>query len=331
MSLRVTKGSERSSAPIPLTWHSARVYDQPQGQVANVERLLQVLAIMRASENGVSRTRLMEDVPGYANKLRSGTKPDSVIKTMQLDVRALRDIGFVIDDVASEGAESRFVLRETSWRVPVDLSEFDRGLLAWVFPATAAVDAEDDRPLTTAPDAYHALLGSMPPELGVVQAALAGRRSLVVERRGEDQVIEPARLVLHARRWMLLARFPGSAQAYGFRVDTLDEVRLGEPLSAPPDPVEPLEILDPTCWRVDADAAEAEVRCSPEDLTRVSSWFPRADVCREGGESVLRFPIRHEAALIDRIIGLAGAARLVAPSSAVATLRDRLHAVVGVS
>jgi hypothetical protein len=303
------------------------VYDPPQGQVATVERLLQVLALLRQSEIGVPRTVLLSQVQGYADKIAEGVKHESVLKTMQLDVKALGDLGFVIEDIAAEGQESVFLLRPTSWRVPIDLTDVDKGLLAWVLRAVE-VSGDDPAGVTTAPDAFDALLGSVPRTIGEVQAALAGRRALVIEKNGEDQVIEPAQLVMHARRWILLARYPGNDKVYGHRLDGLHEVRLGEPLSAPPGPVEPLEVLDPTYWLEDDTTLDVELRCARDDLALVGSWFPRALVTDEGADAVLRFPVRNLDALLDRVLGLAGAVRVTAPAEAVQAMRERLEPFV---
>ena len=105
------------------------MYDPPpSGRVANVERLLQVLAMLRTSEAGVLRGALKATVPDYAADLAAvppaeGHVRDKALealdKKLRLDLEALEELGFRIDDLATVGAESRFVLRPTPRRLPL--------------------------------------------------------------------------------------------------------------------------------------------------------------------------------------------------------------------
>jgi predicted DNA-binding transcriptional regulator YafY len=288
--------------------------DRPVGRAADVDRLLQLLALLRAHEVGVSRTTV-EQLDRYRD-----LSQDAADKAVARDLKHLRDLGFRIDSVSGPGQVSRWVLRTTPWRAPIALEEFDGALLAWVF-RTAQADEADLR-LTTF-SSYDSLTGSIPTAIGTLQAALAGQRSVVVDADGEDRVLEPAQLVVQSGRWTLLARYPGHDRVYGHRVDRLADVRLGEPLAAPPAPVESLDALDPTAWEED-EPVQVELRCAAEDLGMVVSWFPRAEVAEDGAEAVLRFEVRHRAALLDRVLGLAGAVRIVSPAEVVHALRDRL-------
>ncbi len=312
------------------------MHDPPRGRVANVERLLQVLAILRTSEAGVLRGAIKEKVPEYAADAADfaalqGKERDKAVealdKKVRLDLEALTKLGFGIDDLALPGAESRLVLRPTPWRLPLDLDDPEQTMLTWIMRAPQATAVLEPEEPGQAPS-YDSLLGSLPSGLGLVHAALAGRRSLVIDLHGEDKVVEPAQLASYHGRWFLLVRFPGSEQVYGYRLDRLEVVALGKPLPAAPLRVDPLDVLDPTAWRKN-QPEDVELRCDLADADAVASWFPRAS--REAGRSevVLRFSCSHREALVDRVIGLAGAARLVAPEAVVAQLRERLVAVAG--
>lgn len=98
--------------------------DMAEGRVADLERLLQVLAVLRANELGVSRTELIERVGAYAvDAANPTTAVDSLKKKMQLDVDSLRGLGFDIRDQVRPGQELPFVMRLTPWRAPLDLDD----------------------------------------------------------------------------------------------------------------------------------------------------------------------------------------------------------------
>ena len=306
------------------------MYDPPLGQVANVERLLQVLALLRASEGGVLRSTLIAQVAEYAADAAAvpadGPGRDKAVEALKrktwLDVDRLRSLGFSIESDAPEGVESRFVLRPTPWRVPVDLDEQEQALLSWVMRRSAPEGVETGLPPLTS--SYDSLLGTLPHGLGLVHAALAGRRGLVIEVEGQEKVVEPVQLASYQGRWSLLARFTGSDQVYGYRLDRLEVVRLGDVLPAAPERVDPLTVLDPTAWRKH-EPLTVKIGCDARDLALVASWFPRAMSEVSQDDAVLTFDSTNCEAVVDRVLGLAGAAQLVAPASAVAALRERLQ------
>ncbi len=251
---------------------------------------------------------------------------EALDKKVRLDLEALEELGFGIDDLAPAGAESRLVLRPTPWRLPLDLDDPEQAMLTWIMSAPGAAAGLASGEPDQAPS-YDALLGSLPGGLGLVHAALAGRRSLLVDVGEAEKVVEPARLASYQGRWFLLVRFPGSEQVYGYRLDRLEVLALGDPLPAAPVRVDPLEVLDPTAWRRHPPE-DVELRCQLADVDAVASWFPRATHAVQGDEVALRFECSHREALLDRVVGLAGAGRLVAPDDAVLQLRERLLAVV---
>ena len=137
------------------------MYDPPTGMPARVERLLQVLAVLRASELPVRRTTLVSKVDAYrqdhelAQAARTPAAGDKAVealhKKVNLDLEQLRGLGFAITDCGSEGVESRYVLRPTPWRLPVELEDVDETLLAWLLGTTSpSADALQD--VTQLPD-----------------------------------------------------------------------------------------------------------------------------------------------------------------------------------
>jgi hypothetical protein len=313
------------------------MYDPPAGMPARVERLLQVLAVLRASELPVRRGTLVSKVDDYrqgrelAEATASETAREKAVealhKKVNLDLKQLRDLGFAITDNGREGLESAFVLRLAPWRLPVELEDVDETLLAWLLGSMspAAGGAEPGGDLPPRPDT--ALLGSLPKALDLVHAALAGRRRLVVEHRGEQRDVEPVVMSVHGGRWYLIARSPGTTESRGYRLDRLAVLALGEAMPDAPEPVDASQVLDATAWP-GHEPVDVQIRCDVEDAASVAARFPRAAVRQEATETVLAFSSTNLAAVLDRVIGLAGAARLVSPGHAVEMLRARLVAVL---
>lgn len=308
------------------------MYDPPTGMQARVERLLQVLAVLRAADLPVRRAKLIARVDDYreqeqaARRRAPGSEREKAVealhKKVNLDLENLRGLGFVITDTAGEGLESTWVLTPTPWRLPVDLDGAEEAVLGWLLGAAAG----PDRALPQPPEV--ALLGSLPSTLDLAHAALAGRRRLVIRRRGEEKTVEPVQMHVRHGHWYLLVRYGPGSPAYGFRLDRLDVLRLGEVMATAPEPVDAQEVLDATAWRKH-DPLDVEIRCRFEDTAAVASWFPRAAVREHPSATRLTFSSTNLEAVVDRVLGLAGAARLVAPPAAVELLRARLTDVLG--
>lgn len=294
-------------------------------RVEAVERLMQVLSILRASEGyPVPRSRLLANVTAYAT---SKTDEASVIRKMDHDLNAMRDLGFRIENVAPDGSESAYVLHEGTW-LSIALEPAERSLLVWAMAAAGAA-GEEEASMTSVPSDLSSLLGVVPRALDLAQAALAGGRSLRLVKDGEEVRFEPGLLAARHGRWFLIGRYDGDPTVKAPRLDRLEVLGLGGPLSAPVEVGDPDEVLDSTAWP-SHERREAELHCRPEDLGVVASWFPRANEELLNEETaVLRFWYRNEEALISRVLGLAGVAWVVRPPSAVEAVREQVEAVLG--
>lgn len=294
-------------------------------RVDDVERLLQVLSVLRASEGfPVLRSRLTAKVTGYA----ASTADDaSVVRMMDRDLGAMADLGFRIENVAAAGAEGAYVLHEGSWRLPIALEASERSLLVWAMAAAGAAGAEQSL-LTSVPSDLSSLLGSVPRSLDLAQAALASGRTLRLIRNGEEVGFEPGLLAARQGRWFLLGRYVDDDTVKAPRLDRLEVLGLGGSLSAPVEVGDPDEVLDSTAWP-SHELRDAVLRCHPADLGSVSSWFARASVVvLDEQVAELRFWYRNEEALVSRLLGLAGTAWVVEPASAVAAVRTQVEAVL---
>lgn len=311
------------------------MYDPPTGMQGKVERLLQVLAVLRAADLPVNRSALIARVDDYredhelAGRKPPGKERDKAVealnKKVNLDLERLRGLGFSITDTASEGLESSYVLKPTPWRLPLELDEAEETALAWLLRAATA-EGDDATPTVPA----STLLGSLPSTLDLAHAALAGRRRLVIERDGQEKTVEPVQMHVRHGHWYLLVRYGPGSPAYGYRLDRLHVVRLGDVMPTAPAPVDASLVLDATAWPTHPPQ-DVEIRCNFEDTAAVASWFPRASVREHPSATRLTFSSTNLEAVVDRVIGLAGAARLVAPPTAVQALRARLASCVAVS
>ncbi len=310
--------------------------DQPTGMQARVERLLQVLAVLRAADLPVRRSTLVGKVDDYReHDARAASEPagkkrdkayEALHKKVNLDLEHLRGLGFAITDTADEGFESTWVLEPTPWRLPVQLDAAEDAVLTWLLGASTATAAAE-APLPELPES--ALLGSLPSTLNLAHAALAGRRRLVIERDGTEKTVEPVQLHVRHGHWYLLVRYGPDGRAYGYRLDRLVVVRLGDVMPTAPEPVDASQVLDATAWPKHPPF-DVEIRCRFEDTAAVASWFPRAAVQEHPSATRLTFSSTNLEAVVDRVIGLAGAARLVAPPTAVEAMRARLTNVLAV-
>lgn len=278
-----------------------------------VERLLQVLAVLRAAEaKPVPRKVLVKRVTAYA---ASSAKALSLKKMMQLDLKALLDLGFDIQMVSADGEEGAWVLHSGDWRLPIELDADEQALLVWVMAAAGAKTGEQAQDVDVS-----GLIGAVPRTLDLVQTALSGRRRLRLVRHGNVTEFEPATLVVRGGRWFVVGRYTGSPKLYGHRVDRLEVDGLGDPMPEPVHVEDPELVLDQTAWTTH-EPRDAELRCRLADLGTVQSWFPRAQINTHGDEAVLTFWYRNEEALVSRILGLGWTVRAVAPPELVDRVR----------
>lgn len=297
---------------------------EPSGRVLEVERLLQVVTVLRSGDGyPVPRQTLIDRVPDYRS---SSSDPESVKRTMARDRSRLAELGFQVDDVAGDGGASAFVLRDAAWRLPLDLDAREQNLLTWVMAAAGAVAAEEG---TSSPGDLSGLLGSLPRSFDLVQTAIAGRRSLVIERDGERTTFDPALLASRHGRWFVLGRYDGEDGVKAPRLDRLAVLELGGPVIDPPVVGDPEPHLDPTAWQRHEERI-AVLRCRTSDREALRSWFARADVADHAdGTTTFTLPYRDEDNLVTRVIGLAGTVWLEQPPSAVQALRSQVLAVLG--
>jgi predicted DNA-binding transcriptional regulator YafY len=304
--------------------------DKAVGRVADVERLLGVLALLRNNGGGwVSHPKLRSSVPAYRD---STADEDSVARMMQRDMEALRNLGFAIDGETHEGTTARYRLQLTAWRVPLDLDRDEQRLLAWVMAAAGATN-DPSPPRSSLPSLVAAgsggpRLGAVPRALDAVHTALAERRQLVILHREAERTIEPVQLTVQNSRWFLIARYAGANRFYGFRLDRMTVLNVGDPVEREVTVPDPLTVIDNTAWQ-NHEPVDVELRCGAGDREWVAGWFPRAEVSVDGDEVALRMPVSNLEALLDRVLRFGGAVRVAAPERAVVLVRERAAMFAG--
>lgn len=292
-------------------------------KVDEVERLMQVASVLQAAEFPVSRAELRSRVPGYRD---STAGDDSVRKMMDRDFERLRGLGFDVLSVGDSGSDGEYALRAATWRLPVELDDAESGLLVWVMASAGAAAAEEHGATDLS-----GLIGTVPRALDQVQTAVARRRRLRLAKDGEEVDFFPLRLASRNGTWFVLGTYGASRAVKGARVDRLEVLAVGEPFRPSVDLPDVDEVLDPTAWAEHAPV-DAEVRCRTADLGVVASWFPRAvQEDLPDGTTSLRFWVRNTEALVNRVLGLAGAAWIIAPAPAAEELRHKVQAVLEVS
>ncbi len=304
------------------------VPSRPTGRVAAVERLLQVLAVLGSSDGGwVPRTHLVQRVDDY--RARRGSA-EALERLIENDTKALAALGFAIEVVGDRGEVAVHRLGRSSWRVPVDLDTAERTLLGWAMTrAGLSVDGTVASDVPAVPT-LDGVLPAVPRGLDRAQAALAGRRRLRVRRHGRDAELEPACLALKRGRWFLFARYGGTEKLYGFALEHVDVLGLGDVMEdAPRPPYDVARMLDQLLWD-EHDPIAVELRCDRAALPRVQSWFRPAEVCEESADEVrLRLETTNRTALVDRVLGLAGDVAVVSPPDVVGEIRARALAYCG--
>jgi predicted DNA-binding transcriptional regulator YafY len=212
--------------------------------------LLQVLADHPVQ--GIAADALLVQVGAY-----HGT-PGSQRDMLGRDLKHLRKVGCVIDNVAEEGADARYVLRPGDDRVrvtfePAQLFELQR----------AAVLVGGDRFDSLAVDpGTRTRAGTpviedlaVPGVLGEVQRAVSTRAVVKFDYAGRSRTVHPYGLRVARRGWVLEGWEQESGIAKGYSLQRMAAVQIDRPKTAAPPERSARPTLDPLRFEIDAPAA----------------------------------------------------------------------------
>lgn len=248
----------------------------PVGTAAT-QRIITVLQVLADHpKRGINVYDLLSLVGSY-----NGTD-DGQRDQLSRDLRHLRREGFVIDNVADEGEEARYVLRPGDDRVrvaftPEQLFELQRAaVLVGVDGLASLVDGRGAEAGSAGP-----IIGDLrvPAALGEVQRAVTTRAKVRFEYSGRTRTIHPYGLRMAPRGWVLEGWEEESGQAKVLSLQKMVGVRIDRPGTASPPERAVRPTLDPLRYQLD-DPVEA--------VLQVPVRF-RSEV-----DAMLRHPLRAE-------------------------------------
>jgi predicted DNA-binding transcriptional regulator YafY len=240
--------------------------------------LLQVLADHPVQ--GVPVDALLGQVGSYHGK------PDSQRDMLGRDLKHLRRVGCVIDNVAGEGADARYVLRPGDDRIrvtfePAQLFQLQR----------AAVLVGGDRLGAFVSDPEAATAGeapviedlTVPSVLDEVQRAVTTRALVKFDYAGRSRTVHPYGLRVAPRGWVLEGWEQESGIAKVFNLQRMKAVQIGRPDTASPPERSARPTLDPLRYEIDEPVA-AELQVSTRFRHQVDAELHHPLTVRPGPE-----------------------------------------------
>lgn len=298
--------------------------------------ILQVLADHPA--RGVEVGSLLAQLGSYA-----GTY-DSQKDALSRDLKYLRNEGFVIDNVAGEGEDGRYVLQPGDDRVRLAFSSdqlfqlqraavlvgVDRlGALAHGRSPDGSPDAAIDGTDPLIDDIH------VPEVLGDVQRAVRSRATVKFDYSGRRRTVHPYGLAMAPRGWVVEGWEEESGQAKMFSLQKMGEVRIDRPGTASPPERSTRPTLDPLRFALD-DPAEAVLEVPTrfrEQVDAVLHHPLRVDPGPEsGGEPTqrLHYEVTNHTNFLVRVLRLDARVVLLGGDRMRSELRRMLDALAGV-
>jgi predicted DNA-binding transcriptional regulator YafY len=286
-----------------------------------MERIIGFMALLHDA-----RRRGAAGVPA-ADLLRSAGWEDAGdgITALNRDLKALRALGWRIDNISPKGVPAVFRMTSVDNRLKLALTPAQQAALRRAVLLADRADLADqlDLPVDAAPSptsASVALAGA--PELTAVTAAVRSKARVRFRYNGSLRLVHPVSLRTQQGTWYLRGNEDGSDVVKRFVVSRMSEVAPDAPgTAAPADDVEP-ESLHPLAWAID-EPVEVTLRSPLPYAADVRRWLGAPQAEREDGEeAVLVYRVTHRAAMRSRIHQLGTRVRVDGPES----FRDELVA-----
>lgn len=287
-----------------------------------MERLVRLMsALSAAGTAGVSGARLVE-IAGF----------DGEDATSQLnrEFRHLRNQGWLIENVAAQGADGRYVLTRGDNLLRLRLTREQQTQLQRAALLASRSDlgrrlglAEQDRPrdvvLHDTGDAD---------ALATVVAAVRDRALLHFRYKGTTRAVQPATLRHQGGQWYLSGLEAGVAKH--FVVARMSEVRADEKGSAGDVPAAREMRLHPMLWAVDAPT-EVVLRCRTDYLPDVKRALSDPVSLTGAGDGLveLTYRVTNRTALRSRLYALGERVDLVGPEDVRAEMLAELGEMAG--
>lgn len=293
-----------------------------------MERIIGFMALLHDA-----RRRGAPGVPA-ADLLRSAGWEDAAdgITALNRDLKALRALGWRIDNIAPKGLPAAFRMTSVDNRLKLALTPAQQAALRRAVLLADRADLADrlDLPADAAPTltgAAVALAGS--PELTAVTAAVRSQARLRFRYNGSDRLVHPASLRTQQGTWYLRGNEDGSDVVKRFVVTRMSDVAPDAPGTASPAEDAAPESLHPLAWAID-DPVEVTLRSPRAYADDVRRWLgsPLSSQ-EEGDETVLIYRVTHRAAMRSRIHQLGTRVRVDGPEEFRAELLAELASMAG--
>lgn len=283
-----------------------------------LERLINLVAALKAADRPLTRSELQERVPGYGD-----ASEESARRAFERDKDSLRSMGIPIVTEAVEGEQGPvdgYRIRAEDYELPDPGLDADE--LAALHLAISAVHLEGGEGTAalwklggTQPDGAAEIAMGGGEHLALLFAAVSARQAVRFQYRGEARTIDPWRIAYRNGRWYLSGRDHDRDDERQFRLDRLsDAAAVGPPgaferparqAGAPPDPwemgeEEPLQAL----LLVDADHVDWAVRFLGEE---------RVVERRADGAGVFSLTVRNREAFRSMVLTFLDHAEVLAP------------------
>ena len=288
------------------------------------ERMASLAAYVAARPEGVTKSDVLADVPGYA-----GLGESALEKQLGRDRDVLR---------ASLGIDIEYSDTDHLYRIRGPF--FTARERAALITAAAFVDVEgvgdDDLPgeLGTAVSQDQALVVVRVHDRVVeLRDAIAARRAVTFRYPGEDRQVDPYVIGMWRNRWYLVGRDHDADDIRKFRLDRIDVVDGDEPVvavgahdafSVPADFDAAVALqLDPNTWGQDPPLT-ARVRVDHDHAPQLLGEFAGVVKDDRPDGTVVAIEVRDYESFVIRLLGFGTAAHLLSPPELVARLRGWL-------
>ncbi|MDO7867623.1 WYL domain-containing protein [Nocardioides jiangxiensis] len=290
-------------------------------QRAPMERIIGFMALLHDA-----RTRGRAGVPATELLASAGWEDaGDGITALNRDLKALRTLGWRIENVSAKGLPAVFRMTSVDNRLKLRLTPGQQAALRRAVLLADRADLADqlDLPEDAAPAPLAAsVTADDAPELTAVVAAVRSKARLHFRYSGTPRVVHPASLRTQQGRWYLRGNEDGSTVVKRFVVSRMSEVAADAPGTAAPVADTEPESLHPLAWEVDSPV-EVTLRAPQQYAADVRRWLGApVEESEEGADALLVYRVTHRAAMRARIYQLGTRVRVEGPEG----FRDELLA-----
>jgi proteasome accessory factor C len=308
--------------------------------VEKIERLANLLFVLRDAKEPLTLVQIAAQVPGYP------AETEARRTSFERDKRTLRESGIQITvSSPNSAAQDGYQILASDYYLPdLNLSDSERNALRIALASVrfeGTVHAEIAVKIGADPEATLPAVMELPREaaLGPLGEAIRQRSVVSFTYHEKKRLIEPGALYFHAGHWYLIGRdhdLEGTGEQKTFRVDRIHgAVALGTPggyewISHSNLAAEIAFSLRASVQNGDGDELDRpllELLVDPSATASVIEVIGQDVVIERDDEGRARvvFPIADQDAVVSWILGLGAAAKIVAPTSLQKIVTTRLR------